>query len=188
MHCNRAGAEWKRRSAGSTFSTLTPAFLETNLSLYWPHLISPQFSHTNTGRHEKIKSTSKCTDVLCYETLRSQIILKISKFISSQESVAKIFFLDIDEIPQISTHWKHNAAFNLRHKTGPPLLSGGQPHTPFFFSILTHLFSMSQPPLLLLCETNSSFIINWGPQLPPLFQGTERRGDTTQLRNGSSLD
>lgn len=112
-----------------------------------------------------------------YGTLRTQISNTQNKQIHIFSGKYDHEFFKLDEIPQISTDWKHNAAFNFRHKTGLPLLSGGQPCIPSFFSILTHLFSMYQPPLLLLCETNSSFINDWGPQLPPLFQGTERRED-----------
>lgn len=72
VHCNGAGAGWRRRSAGCTFSTLTPTFLETNpfSLLTAPHL-STFFAYQHTLTR-KIKSTSKCADVLCFGTLRTQ--------------------------------------------------------------------------------------------------------------------
>lgn len=176
--CNRAGAEW-RRSAGSTFSTLTLTFQERNLSLRQPHLIFPHILHSSTCWHAKIKS--KCADAFSYWTLRThlrnaQIRWIFSSFLFSRKRHGILF--KPDEIPHISSHLKHNAALMFWDKAGPLVFSGVWPHTPFIFNILTYFFTVSQPPLLLLCETNSSFITEWGPQLPLLFRGTERRGDT----------
>lgn len=79
-------------------------------------------------------------------------------------------------------HAKHNAAFNLRHKPGTPILLGGSAtHTLFSFSILTHLFSTSPTPVAIVWN---KLIIHHRPRAtitPALSGRAEKRGcDTTQ--------
>ena len=137
-----------------------------------------------------IKCTSKCADVFCYGALRNQKSISQNKYV--HEILSRKHeqdFSKLDEIPQISPHWKHNAALNLKTQNRPPAPFRGSATHPLFLQHTDPLIQHSPNPRCYYCvkQTHHSSLTEVR-NYAPLFQRRERRGDTTLLRNGSSLD
>lgn len=106
-----------------------------------------------------------------------------------QESLAKILFcLALIKFHKFQLGAKHNAAFNLRHKTGLPNSFGGSTAHPLFSSAYWPTYSACPNPRCYCVKQTHHSSSTEGHNYPGSFRAHRGEGLRRNSGNGTSLD